>query len=177
MDRAHEVHAERPLPVRLGRLDEGRGGEHARVAAQQVHRVERLVRAGRELFDRLARGDIGADADGVAAELAHVVGHARGLLLLDVAEHDAHPGGVAGAGEAFADAAAAAGDHGDAALELLHRRVPPPAGYPCIPDAGGVSAERFSAHIPSLLVDDAAPTRPSGRRRQTLSWNSVARAD
>ena len=69
--------------------------------------------------------DVGLHGDRGRADLAHLRGSLLGGAGLDVGDHDAARA-LAGAFErdGAADAAAASGDHGNAALDVGHRAIP-----------------------------------------------------
>ena len=96
-------------------------GADAGVVAQHVDGAVGGVRLVAQLLDRREVGDVGDDAGHLVARGAQSGDRLLERVGEDVGEHDAH---ALGHGEALterlADAAGATGDHGDAAVEVLH---------------------------------------------------------
>ena len=114
------------LVLRLGGVEDRRAGLDAGVVDHHVEPAERLDRLVDEPLQVLDLADVGLHADGLVAELRDLAFEVLGRLLVgDVVDDDVGALAGEGEGDGLADAAVAAGDDGDLALQC---HVVPPAG-------------------------------------------------
>ena len=119
-DNAPKVDVQNPLPLFRRGVDKRAAEPHAGVVAEDMHVAERGLGFLRGALDRICAGDIRFDREDIARYLSQ---YGLGLaqpIRSNVGDDDPHAGLEKDARHAASDAAGAAGDKCDFALEFFH---------------------------------------------------------
>ena len=117
---AEDVHSEQPVPVFDLEVLHVAEDEDAGVVAQYVDRAELVVGRVGEGPHRREVGHIRVPHDRARAARRHLVGDRAARVLLDVSDHDVHPGAGQLEHDRAPDAAPASRDHRGLSRQVFH---------------------------------------------------------